>query len=66
MKFSKLNILIAYNSKKKEWPAKGVKFSNDIQLAMGAAGENAKAKLVHHSWDNGTLSFASYQFTAPK
>ncbi|KAJ6762332.1 EXTRADIOL RING-CLEAVAGE DIOXYGENASE-LIKE [Salix koriyanagi] len=37
-----------------------------LHVAMGAAGENAKAKLVHHSWDHGTLSYASYQFTAPK
>jgi hypothetical protein len=37
-----------------------------LHVAMGAAGENAKAKLVHHSWDNGTLSYASYQFTARK
>jgi 4,5-DOPA dioxygenase extradiol len=33
---------------------------------MGAAGENAKAKLLHHSWGNGTLSYASYKFTAAK
>ncbi|KDP24224.1 hypothetical protein JCGZ_25881 [Jatropha curcas] len=35
-----------------------------LHVAMGAAGENAKAKLVHHSWSNGSLSYASYQFTA--
>lgn len=35
-----------------------------LHVAMGAAGENAEAKLVHHSWSNGTLSYASYQFTA--
>ncbi|KAF3974378.1 hypothetical protein ACB098_04G055100 [Castanea mollissima] len=34
-----------------------------LHVAMGAAGENAKAKNVHHSWDMGTLSYASYQFT---
>jgi len=33
---------------------------------MGAAGEDSKAKLVHSSWTDGTLSYASYQFTAPK
>ncbi|EEF44537.1 extradiol ring-cleavage dioxygenase [Ricinus communis] len=35
-----------------------------LHVAMGAAGENAKAKLVHHSWSNGSLSYASYQFTS--
>ncbi|RVX09547.1 4,5-DOPA dioxygenase extradiol [Vitis vinifera] len=34
-----------------------------LHVAMGAAGENAKAKLIHHSWSLGTLSYASYQFT---
>ncbi|KAJ7970081.1 4,5-dioxygenase-like protein [Quillaja saponaria] len=35
-----------------------------LHVAIGAAGgENAKAKLVHHSWDMGTLSYASYQFS---
>uniref|UniRef100_A0A2P2Q9I2 Uncharacterized protein n=1 Tax=Rhizophora mucronata TaxID=61149 RepID=A0A2P2Q9I2_RHIMU len=29
---------------------------------MGAASENARVKLLHHSWQNGTLSYASYQF----
>ncbi|EXB28917.1 4,5-DOPA dioxygenase extradiol-like protein [Morus notabilis] len=36
-----------------------------LHVAMGAAGDQAKAKLIHHSWSNGTLSYASYQFTAP-
>ncbi|KAJ8769188.1 hypothetical protein K2173_000963 [Erythroxylum novogranatense] len=35
-----------------------------LHVAIGAAGENSKAKLVHHSWDHGTLSYASYQFRA--
>ncbi|KAM7270696.1 hypothetical protein ACFE04_029910 [Oxalis oulophora] len=35
-----------------------------LHVAMGAAGENAKAKLIHHSWDGGALSFASYSFTS--
>ncbi|XP_057972515.1 extradiol ring-cleavage dioxygenase [Malania oleifera] len=35
-----------------------------LHVAMGAADENAKAKLIHHSWSNGTISYASYQFTA--
>ncbi|OMO90353.1 Extradiol ring-cleavage dioxygenase, class III enzyme, subunit B [Corchorus capsularis] len=34
-----------------------------LHVAMGAAGENAKAKLIHHSWDLGCMSYASYQFT---
>ncbi|KAL6338075.1 hypothetical protein AAG906_010642 [Vitis piasezkii] len=34
-----------------------------LHVAMGAAGKDAKAKLIHHSWSFGTLSYASYQFT---
>ncbi|KAL4378869.1 hypothetical protein GQ457_02G018130 [Hibiscus cannabinus] len=34
-----------------------------LHVAIGAAGENAKAKLIHHSWQLGSLSYASYQFT---
>lgn len=34
-----------------------------LHVAMGAAGDQAKAKLIHHSWSLGTLSYASYQFT---
>ncbi|KAK6923305.1 Extradiol ring-cleavage dioxygenase, class III enzyme, subunit B, partial [Dillenia turbinata] len=34
-----------------------------LHVAMGAAGENATAKLIHQSWTYGTLSYASYQFT---
>ncbi|KAJ6926992.1 4,5-DOPA dioxygenase extradiol-like [Populus alba x Populus x berolinensis] len=37
-----------------------------LHVAMGAAGEDSEAKLVHSSWTDGTLSYASYQFTAPK
>ncbi|KAL3597199.1 hypothetical protein D5086_008836 [Populus alba] len=37
-----------------------------LHVAMGAAGEDSKAKLVHSSWTDGTLSYASYQFTAPE
>lgn len=33
-----------------------------LHVAMGAAGENSKAQLVHDSWTNGTLSYASYGF----
>ncbi|XP_039038654.1 extradiol ring-cleavage dioxygenase-like [Hibiscus syriacus] len=35
-----------------------------LHVAMGAAGENAKAKLIHESWHLGAFSYASYQFTA--
>ncbi|CAN1230298.1 Extradiol ring-cleavage dioxygenase [Linum perenne] len=35
-----------------------------LHVAMGAAGHDSKAKLVHHSWSHGTFSYASYQFTA--
>ncbi|OMP11850.1 Extradiol ring-cleavage dioxygenase, class III enzyme, subunit B [Corchorus olitorius] len=34
-----------------------------LHVAMGAAGETAKTKLIHHNWDHGCLSYASYQFT---
>ncbi|XP_065876042.1 extradiol ring-cleavage dioxygenase [Euphorbia lathyris] len=37
-----------------------------LHVAMGAAGENAKAKQIHQSWSNGSLSYSSYQFTADK
>ncbi|GLU12168.1 hypothetical protein SLE2022_288690 [Rubroshorea leprosula] len=35
-----------------------------LHVALGAASEHAKGKLIHHSWSRGTLSYASYQFTA--
>ncbi|KAF0918908.1 hypothetical protein E2562_027347 [Oryza meyeriana var. granulata] len=34
-----------------------------LHVALGAAGEGAKAELIHHSWTNATLSYASYRFT---
>ncbi|KAF7149966.1 hypothetical protein RHSIM_Rhsim02G0005600 [Rhododendron simsii] len=34
-----------------------------LHVAIGAAGENAKAELIHNSWQLGTLSYASYKFT---
>ncbi|GKU88889.1 hypothetical protein SLEP1_g3101 [Rubroshorea leprosula] len=34
-----------------------------LHVAMGAAGEKSKAKLIHESWGLGTLSYASYQFS---
>ncbi|KAI5323738.1 hypothetical protein PRUPE_6G161400 [Prunus persica] len=36
-----------------------------LHVATGAAGSDAKAKLIHGSWDLGALSYASYQFTSP-
>ncbi|KAA8539411.1 hypothetical protein F0562_026103 [Nyssa sinensis] len=33
-----------------------------LHVAMGAADENAKAELIHHSWTS-TISYASYKFT---
>ncbi|XP_061349563.1 extradiol ring-cleavage dioxygenase-like [Gastrolobium bilobum] len=35
-----------------------------LHVAIGAAGENAKAKLIHSSIEMGSLSYASYQFTS--
>ncbi|CAL9154101.1 unnamed protein product [Musa hybrid cultivar] len=35
-----------------------------LHVALGAAGEKAKAELIHHSWTERTLSYASYRFTA--
>ncbi|KAK7314857.1 hypothetical protein VNO77_33385 [Canavalia gladiata] len=35
-----------------------------LHVAIGAAGENAKAKLIHTSIEFGSLSYASYQFTS--
>ncbi|KAH1191863.1 4,5-DOPA dioxygenase extradiol [Glycine max] len=35
-----------------------------LHVAMGDAGENSKAKIVHHSWDAGSISCASFGFTA--
>ncbi|XP_074311659.1 4,5-DOPA dioxygenase extradiol-like [Silene latifolia] len=34
-----------------------------LHVALGAAGENAKAELIHRSWDWATLSYSSYKFT---
>uniref|UniRef100_A0A0D3EWZ6 Extradiol ring-cleavage dioxygenase class III enzyme subunit B domain-containing protein n=1 Tax=Oryza barthii TaxID=65489 RepID=A0A0D3EWZ6_9ORYZ len=34
-----------------------------LHVALGAAGEDAKAELIHHSWYNAMLSHASYRFT---
>ncbi|KQK10876.1 extradiol ring-cleavage dioxygenase [Brachypodium distachyon] len=35
-----------------------------LHVALGAAGEEAKAEQIHQSWSNATLSYASYRFTA--
>lgn len=34
-----------------------------LHVALGAAGDESKAELIHHSWTNATLSYASYRFT---
>ncbi|KAL8064729.1 hypothetical protein ABFX02_01G110400 [Erythranthe guttata] len=34
-----------------------------LHVAMGAAGLDSKAELIHDSWSNYTLSYASYKFT---
>ncbi|GMH10375.1 hypothetical protein Nepgr_012216 [Nepenthes gracilis] len=36
-----------------------------LLVALGAIGDNAKAKLIHRSWGYATMSYASYKFTAP-
>lgn len=33
-----------------------------LHVALGAAGESAKTKLLHRSWSHGTLSYTSYRF----
>ncbi|KAK8962837.1 4,5-DOPA dioxygenase extradiol-like protein [Platanthera guangdongensis] len=35
-----------------------------LLVALGAAGEDAKAELIHHSWSNSSLSYSSYKFQA--
>ncbi|KAG0475274.1 hypothetical protein HPP92_014960 [Vanilla planifolia] len=35
-----------------------------LHVALGAAGENAKAEMIHHSWGNCSLSYSSYRFKA--
>ncbi|KAJ4783205.1 hypothetical protein LUZ62_034451 [Rhynchospora pubera] len=35
-----------------------------LHVALGAAGNGAKATLIHHSWTNSVISYASYRFTA--
>ncbi|GAB2211701.1 hypothetical protein Droror1_Dr00025034 [Drosera rotundifolia] len=34
-----------------------------LHIALGAAGEDAKAEVIHRSWDYGTVSYTSYKFT---
>ncbi|CAL9048671.1 unnamed protein product [Musa banksii] len=34
-----------------------------LHVALGAAGEQAKAELIHSSWSYGALSYSSYRFT---
>jgi len=35
-----------------------------LHVAIGAAGENSKAKLIHDGIKLGTLTYVSYQFTS--
>ncbi|XP_051227606.1 extradiol ring-cleavage dioxygenase [Lolium perenne] len=35
-----------------------------LHVALGAAGDESKAELIHHSWTNASISYASYRFTA--
>ncbi|KAI4351924.1 hypothetical protein L6164_006223 [Bauhinia variegata] len=35
-----------------------------LHVAMGAAGDNAKARVVHDSWDGSSFSYASFGFTS--
>lgn len=37
-----------------------------LHVALGAAGEGAKAELIHDSWTNSTISYASYRFSTAK
>ncbi|KAJ4802267.1 hypothetical protein LUZ62_014833 [Rhynchospora pubera] len=37
-----------------------------LHVALGAAGQGAKAELIHHSWTNCAISHASYRFTSAK
>ena len=35
-----------------------------LHVALGAAGEGARAEQIHQSWTNVSLSYASYRFSA--
>nr|AIS23505.1 Dopa 4,5-dioxygenase-like protein [Ptilotus exaltatus var. semilanatus x Ptilotus nobilis] len=35
-----------------------------LHVALGAAGANSKAELIHNSWDDGIMSYGSYKFTS--
>ncbi|KAF3340977.1 extradiol ring-cleavage dioxygenase-like protein [Carex littledalei] len=35
-----------------------------LHVALGAVGHGSKAKLIHHSWTDSVISYASYRFTA--
>ncbi|ONK79331.1 uncharacterized protein A4U43_C01F5280 [Asparagus officinalis] len=47
-----------YAKKAHPWP----EHFYPLHVALGAAGEGAKAELIHHSWGNAALSYASYRF----
>ncbi|KAF3573955.1 hypothetical protein F2Q69_00059910, partial [Brassica cretica] len=42
------------------WP----EHSYPLHVAMGAAGDDAKAEQIHTSWELGTLSYSSYSFSS--
>lgn len=35
-----------------------------LHVALGVAGDSARARLIHRSWEDGHLSYASYRFSA--
>lgn len=37
-----------------------------LHVALGAAGDGCRAELIHQSWSNASLSYASYRFTTNK
>nr|CAB3474984.1 unnamed protein product [Digitaria exilis] len=37
-----------------------------LHVALGAAGDGCEAELIHHSWSNASLSYASYRFTSSR
>lgn len=47
-----------YGKKAHPWP----EHFYPLHVALGAAGETAEAELIHHSWGNSSVSYASYRF----
>ncbi|KAL5982934.1 hypothetical protein ACLOJK_017013 [Asimina triloba] len=66
---SKCHLLFVNGSADSQNVQIGVVCSNHfypLHVALGAAGEGAKAELIHHNWEFGTLSYASYRFSNAK